>query len=326
MGSSAGREEVATRTRSVPICELRWTTWKSTGYPARSISTLPGRRLEPMRAWIMATERGMVDLQVLPGVNLNHLSGNMARCIAGQKHHQRRNVFRGSQSLDRAFPQDQIADVRRRIRLSRRLDKARRHKIDVDSMPPQLQRSGLYQTNKAGLGGIVASGAHPSAQPVNGTDANNTPLPPADHARRHGTNVVELAFERDLHHLVPILFAHRGELSTARDAGVANQNVRIAQPLLNFARYSLGPLEVGSIGANCHCAAAELFSLFRYFLGGDRITDKSKSHVGAGGGELADDFGTQPARAAGDQRDASVERRCASPLSGGNDSPPCARR
>ena len=58
MASSRGLVEVATATRSMS-CERfrRCTMCHSSGLPAMGFSTLPGRRVEPMRAWITATMR-----------------------------------------------------------------------------------------------------------------------------------------------------------------------------------------------------------------------------------------------------------------------------
>ena len=59
IASSSGLVVVAMATSSISFdFSRRWTMCQRRGLPAIGFSTLPGRRVEPMRAWTMATIRG----------------------------------------------------------------------------------------------------------------------------------------------------------------------------------------------------------------------------------------------------------------------------
>jgi hypothetical protein len=55
MSSLASVEVAITTSCTVRQARTRCTTWASTGWPASGSSTLPGKRVELMRAWMMAT-------------------------------------------------------------------------------------------------------------------------------------------------------------------------------------------------------------------------------------------------------------------------------
>src|SRR2546423_1716996 len=146
----------------------------SIGFSPMLARTLPGKRSDPIRAWMMVTTLPAgLALEILSGIDFNGLSSDVPGSFRGQKNHHWRDVLRRSQPFDGTFLFHQITDELWSLRLGRSLDETGRYQIDVDIVFTKLRGRRLDQSHQTGLGCVITRAADSASETVDRTDTDN---------------------------------------------------------------------------------------------------------------------------------------------------------
>ena len=116
----------------------------------------------------------------------------------------------------------------------------------------------------------------------------------ADVQKKHGVEV-------GLDHLQPVLVGHLAQHVVARDAGVVDQHVEVAELLGHALDHRPGLLRIGEVGLGQQRSPAELGDLVHHLLGLGVAALVVHGHLGPFARQLQGDRPADAARRAGHQ-------------------------
>ena len=145
----------------------------------------------------------------------------------------------------------------------------------------ELARGGLGQADQAGLRGRVVGLAHLAGLPAHAGDLDDPSGLGPEHRPRDGLERVEGAEQVRLEHLAPRVDAHAHDQVVARDAGVVDQDVDLAERVERGLDQRLGRLRLSHVRLDGERLAAQRLDLLRGLLRGLRVARVREAHVGA---------------------------------------------
>ena len=181
-------------------------------------------------------------------------------------------------------------------------DVAGRDRVHADAAGAELARQRLRQADDPGLGGGVVRLARVPVDADDAREVHDRAGAAAKHLPRDGAAGVEGAAQVRVDDLLPVLVAHARDQRVARDAGVVDEDVDVAELRLDALDQRLRLRGIADVRTHRDAADLRRDRLGRLVPGA-----VVHGHARAAARQLARDGGADAARAARDEGDLAVQ-------------------